>query len=260
MEFGTAHLHALELDAWFTRLPEELRKQLIAIGSVRRVAPRQTLFERGQPGSGVYCLLEGTVLVMNEAEPGHDSVLGLLDPPAWFGETGLFDDGPHTHTVVSGTESTVLYLPRTLLLRLLDESPQYWRCFSLLLTAKLRLSFFLFDDSVKTPLEVRFARRLLLKAAGMGIRTAYRPSIDIHQKEMAEVMGVGRSSLNPLLGNLAKRGLVRVEYGRITILDLDGIKELAGFHRWAGVYRSLLAGPVADPSSAAPPPAARGRR
>lgn len=159
METVPRHLDALLLDPWFSQLPEALRKQIVAMGIVRKAVPRQKLFERGERNTGVFCLLEGTVLVMNEAEPGMEGVLVHFDPPAWFGEIGLFDGGPHTHTVLAATACSLLHLPRNLVLRLIEQTPEYWQHFSMLLAAKRRLASFAFDEFVKMPLEVRLRCR-----------------------------------------------------------------------------------------------------
>src|SRR5690606_33693105 len=54
--------------------------------------------------------------------------------------------------------------------------------------------------------------------AGMGMRLA------ITQEEVGYLARVSRQRANQALGKLEEAGLVRVEYGAVRVLDLDGLK------------------------------------
>jgi CRP/FNR family cyclic AMP-dependent transcriptional regulator len=48
--------------------------------------------------------------------------------------------------------------------------------------------------------------------------------LQLSQEETGQLSGVSRQRANQALGVLAKAGILRVEYGRITILDLDALR------------------------------------
>lgn len=241
----------LAIDPWFSKLPSSLQHKLLAIGVLRQVPPGQSVVHRGQPNTGLYCLLDGVMLAMNEIEPGNEGVMAHFSPPAWFGEIGLVDGGAYTHTMRTESPCKVMYLPRPALMALLQAEPQLWYHLSQLLTAKLRIAFFVLDEMVKTSPEQRVARRLLIQAAGLGLRQAYQPHIDIHQEQLAQTLGMGRSTLNPILRRWSAAKWIQLTYGRITILNLDELKLLAGYESWPEIYKDALktsqqASPVDD--------------
>lgn len=233
-------LKLLAADPWFSKLPQHLQRKMLSMGVRKRMQAGQSVIRRGQANGGLFCLLQGVVLVMNELEPGNEGVLVHFEPPAWFGEIGVFDGGAHAHTVQTDTPCTVMHVPRTALLALLREEPEAWHHLGLLLTAKLRLAFFALDEFAKLSPERRVARRLLMQAAGLGTRGAYRSHVDIHQERLAQTMGLARSTLNPILRKWCDADMIQLTYGRITIRNLEALKLLAGYETWPKAYKDAL--------------------
>ena len=230
----------LAVDPWFSQLPPPLQHKLLSMAVQKHFPAGQAIMRREQANRGLFCLLSGVLLVMNELEPGREGVLAYFDAPAWFGETGLFDGGPHTHTIQTDTPCTVMHLPRPALLALLREEPQTWHHLGLLVTAKLRIACFALDELVKLSPEQRVARRLLAQAAGLGMRQSYKPHIDIRQEQLAQTMGMARSTLNPILRKWSNANWIQLTYGRITILNLDELKVLACYETWPAMYKDAL--------------------
>jgi CRP-like cAMP-binding protein len=72
------------------------------------------------------------------------------------------------------------------------------------------------------PAERRLARWLVSAADLLD-----RPQINMAQEELAKVLGVQRTILNPLLRRLKAQGLIEVGRGRIEVLDVDGLASRA---------------------------------
>jgi CRP-like cAMP-binding protein len=97
--------------------PEDLRL-LAAFGTETAVAAGQVLIERGQPGSGLYIVLEGTVVV--EATEG----LIELGPDALIGERALLSaDGLRTARVRALSDVRLLAVERADFDRLCVDDP-----------------------------------------------------------------------------------------------------------------------------------------
>lgn len=244
MEYDWVLLDKLKFDPWFSKLPTEFQDRLLPIGVPQKVPAGRTIFYRGDENSGMYCLLQGSVLIMNEVAPGQDGLLLQLTPTAWFGEIGVFDDGAHTHSAEADSPCSLLHFPRAPLLAILKKDPEYWQHLSKLLTTKLRLAFFAFDEFVRLPNETRLARRLLMVAAGAGHSKRFNPVIDLHQEQLAQSLGISRTTLNPILRKWADDGLITLSYGRITIDNVERFKEVAGYENWASVYKEGLGLPL----------------
>lgn len=74
---------------------------------------------QGEAGDTFYVILEGEAKVV--APSGR--VLNVLRPGEFFGEISLLDGGPRTASVVAETPMTMMALPRTALIQLIEREP-----------------------------------------------------------------------------------------------------------------------------------------
>ncbi len=232
---------ALERSSWFASLPAPLRDSLRTAGRVRALRSGERLFLRGDAADGVYCVLEGGVRVGAASMCGREALLALMGPASWFGEIALFDSGVRTHDAYAERDTTIFHVPRAALAALLDETPAYWHEFGLLLAQKLRLAFDAIEESALLPAAPRVARRLLLLAAGYGeagrdpasdvaksaaasvsardgAHTA-RPIVHVPQEDLALMLALSRQTVNQILRQFERDGLLALRYGEIEIVD-----------------------------------------
>lgn len=213
---------------WFGRLPDALQRELLAAAVARTLGDGERLFARGDPPDGLYAVVDGSLRVAGTADV-KEVLLAIVEPPSWFGEISVFDGAPRTHDAIAQTAATVLHIPQRALDRILAAEPTYWRDLGLLLTTKIRLMFTAMEDATAMPLGTRLARRLLVTAAGHGeLRDGSKRVVAVRQEQLATMLGTSRQTLNALLKSCEAKGLLRVAYGQIEILDFDGLAELAG--------------------------------
>jgi CRP/FNR family transcriptional regulator, cyclic AMP receptor protein len=221
-------LDVLDRDPWFLGLPDSFKTGLLDIGKMRHYEARQRLFSRGDPPGGLWCVLTGSVVAFNEIGTDVDGVFGQFDAPYWFGDIAMFDRIGRTHSVEATQSVEVLHVPVEPLDRYLDAHPEAWRWLGLLLALKLRLCFTLLDELAGVPADARVARRLLLLATGFGMdERQLKHALEIHQEQLAQMVGMSRTSVNPILGRLSAAGMLSLSYGRIRIIDMAGLKSLA---------------------------------
>jgi CRP/FNR family transcriptional regulator, cyclic AMP receptor protein len=83
------------------------------------------------------------------------------------------------------------------------------------------------EDMALMPLAVRLARRLAAMAEGYGEREHRRRTVEVSQEQLAMMLSTSRQTANQLLKELESQGLIRLSYGTIEILDLDGLRRAA---------------------------------
>ncbi|AOY96203.1 Crp/Fnr family transcriptional regulator [Cupriavidus sp. USMAA2-4] len=218
--------------AWFRTLPAPLREALLEDAATRSLAPGQALFSRGDPFDGLYCVLSGTVQVDAVSAAGKAALLGLLEAGTWFGEICLFDGLQRTHDAHAVSAASVLLVPREKLLRRLQAHPEWWPEFGRLLAAKTRQAFrFVEEAQLLAPL-ARTARRLAALAQGNGGGTGASQAapaprtLRIPQEQLAQMLGLSRQTVNQALRDLEARGLLRLHYAGIELLDPDALAAL----------------------------------
>jgi CRP-like cAMP-binding protein len=212
---------------WFNHLPALLQDSLLAIAKVRRLAPGQRLFRRGDPPCGLYAVLEGSVRIGAVNEQGKEALLSLVEPPHWFGEICLFDGQPRTHDAFGVGLCILLHVPQAALLELLEDQPQYWRHLALLMSHKLRLTFINLEQLSLKPAPARVAHRLLLIAEGYGETEYTRRILPLPQEQLALMLSLSRQTINQILKALQNQGILNLSYGEIEVIDLEKLRVAA---------------------------------
>jgi CRP-like cAMP-binding protein len=218
----------LRAGRWFQGLPESLQDALLAGAVLRSLAKGEWLFARGDAPDGLYAIVEGAMRVTATAPSGKEVLLALVEPPMWFGEISVLDGLPRTHDGIAEEDSRVVHVPQPVLDRILDEEPRHWRQLGLLVASKLRVTFGVMEDIAVLPTGMRLARRLVMAAERYGDwqdRTSR--VVEVRQEQLATMLSVSRQTVNQLLKELESRGLVRLSYGQIEIVDLDGLRAAA---------------------------------
>ncbi|WP_372876195.1 Crp/Fnr family transcriptional regulator [Pseudomonas sp.] len=226
MQDPRAYRACLQGGHWFGALPAALQDALLAAARVQRLDAGQRLFRRGDPPSGLYAVVEGAMRIGAVSAQGKEALLTLIEAPYWFGEVSLFDGQPRTHDAFAEGASTLLLVPQSALLELLERQPQYWRDFALLMSQKLRLAFIALEQMSLLPAAPRLARRLLMIAENYGEGESRRV-IHLAQEQLALMLAISRQTTNQILNELQAQGILRLTYGEIEILDLARLRQAA---------------------------------
>jgi CRP/FNR family transcriptional regulator, cyclic AMP receptor protein len=222
-------LAVLMENTWFAGLPVGLRESIVGAAQLRRLAPGQRLYLKGQAADGWYGVLQGAIKVGSTSADGRETVLTWLEPGTWFGEISLFDRLPRTHDGFAAGETLVLVVAPADFERLIDAEPALARALIQLQSRRLRLMFALLEELSTTTVEARLARQLLNLASSYGRAEAGQTVIELHlpQEDLAQLLGVSRQRINQALKAWEREGLLRQRYGRIAIVDAEGLRQAA---------------------------------
>lgn len=226
MSSASNYEQLLKAGRWFGALPEELQRALLDAAVVRKLGKGEQLFARGDAPSGLYAVVDGTIRASTLGPTGKEILLAMLAAPMWFGEISVLDGQPRTHDAIADEETTLVHVPTLVLDALLAKEPAWWRHLGVLVCGKLRLSFMVVED-IAMPLPVRVSRRLVLFAERYGEWTDRSSKVvDVRQEQLATMLSVSRQTVNQALKDLEAKGLVRLAYGKVEIVDLDALRQL----------------------------------
>jgi CRP-like cAMP-binding protein len=197
-----------------------------------------TLLERRVPAGGYVCrkgeavehwvgIVDGLVKMSSLSPTGKVTTLTGLPEGAWFGEGSLLKDEPRRYDVIALRESRVALMPRATFVALLDGSIAFNRF--LLIQLNERLGQFIGQVEYDRLLSVdaRVAR-CLAAMFNPHLYPATRREVQISQEEIGYLSDLSRQRVNQALKALEQAALLRVEYGRIVVLDLPGLRNFNG--------------------------------
>lgn len=223
---GNVAILLTRLSPWFAGLSASEQQQLLTLAQPKQLPVGQRLFSRGDSFDGIYVLLQGGVLIAGVDQTGKEALLTIVEGGDFIGEIALFDKKPRTHDATASSAVQLLWWPAQQLQHLLNEQPLWWQRFGQLLTAKIRMVFQAFEDMSLQSAQVRLARRLLL-CCRLHQTPAEPCVIPISQEQLGQLLALSRQTTNQLLQQLEAAGYIEKRYGQITVLNLQGLQQVA---------------------------------
>jgi CRP/FNR family transcriptional regulator, cyclic AMP receptor protein len=213
----------LQASPWARTLsPTELAR--VEAETVTRVcAPGALVCRKGEPVEAWIGVIDGLVKMANVSPDGKPTSFVGVGSGGWFGEGSLLKDEPRRYDIVALRESAIAYMPRATFMRLLDTSLPFNRFLIVQLNERLGQFIGMVEHDRLMGPDARLARCL----AGMFNPHLYpgiRPSLPISQEEIAQLAGLSRQRANQALQRLEQAGLLRIDYGGITVIDLAGLR------------------------------------
>ena len=123
MSTATLKIELLRALPLFSLLTEE-QLAYIAPTLRRRSYPARTFVVcAGDTAEGLYFILSGNVHVIHEDGDAREVIIAALGPNQFFGESSLFQVTPGLQAAQSQDPCEILFVPKTLLLQLLERNP-----------------------------------------------------------------------------------------------------------------------------------------
>ena len=193
----------------------------------RQVATGEYVCRKGEPALYWIGILDGLVKMAGLSATGKLTTFTGLPAGAWFGEGSLLKDEPRRYDIVALRDSDIAYLPRATFMALLDHSVTFNRFVLIQLNERLGQFIAMVEHDRLLGPEARLARGL----AALFNPTLYPgigPALPISQEELGQLAGLSRQRVNQALKRLEQAQLLRVEYGGVTVLSLEGLRQFEG--------------------------------
>ncbi len=201
---------------------EELREVERSI-VVRRVGPGGFVCRKGEPVDHWIGVFDGLVKMTNLSSEGKSTTLTGVPTGGWFGEGSLLKTEPRRYDIVALRDSQIAYMPRATFYRLLDSNLSFNRFLLTQLNERLGQFILLVESERLHEPDARVARSL-----GALFNPVLYPGIgrqlQLSQEEIGLLAGVSRQRVNQALQVLERAGLLRVDYGGVTVIDLHGLQ------------------------------------
>lgn len=224
---GFATLEALlDLSPWYAQLEPAVQARARAEMSEVRVAVGAALSLRGEFPNHWFGVLGGLLKWSMTTSEGQSITFGGLSPGSWFGEGTMLRGAPRAADVIALKPSRVALMPRHTFEWLYATSLHFNHF--LLQQINERMHWFMESWAADRVLDAD--GQVLRALAGMFHPWLYphgHPHVQISQEEVAALAGVSRPRCNRALKHLEEVRLLKLEYGGLTVLDLDALRRAA---------------------------------
>ena len=217
---STAELAAIP---WLALLDEPQRERAVQQLQVAEADVGERVCRIGRPATFWFGVIDGLLKMSNDDSSGQAITFTGVPPGGWFGEGTLLKRESYRYNIQALRRSVVAGLPIEAFHELLEGSIAFNRF--MLNQLNERLGQFIAAreiDRISDP-ELRVARNLaalfhpqLYPGVGSLLR--------ITQQELGYLVGLSRQRVNQALNTLAAHALIRIEYGGLRVLDLQGLR------------------------------------
>ncbi|MGH8808270.1 MAG: Crp/Fnr family transcriptional regulator [Noviherbaspirillum sp.] len=209
--------------AWAQSLTAEQMARVEADTTERFVPEGGYACRKGEPVEHWIGAIDG-LLKMSSVSPEGKTITftGLLGG-GWFGEGSLLKGCPRQYDVVALRDTRIALMPSATFHWLLDNSIGFNRFVMTLMNERLGMFISLVEYDRMLDANARLAR-CLAALFNPHLNPGISPQLKISQEEIGYLAGASRQRVNGALRVLEQAGLVKLEYGGITILDLEGLR------------------------------------
>ncbi|MFP4212624.1 MAG: Crp/Fnr family transcriptional regulator [Desulfohalobiaceae bacterium] len=211
----------------FSGLPEPQLQKLAQIAKIRAFEPGQTIFQEGETAVGFYILLQGRVKIYKLSMDGKEQILHLFGPGEPFGEVPVFAGENFPAHAQAMQPSSMVFLAREDLLRLLTQDPSLGLNMLAVLSRRLRDFTRLIEDLALKETPQRLAAYLLhLQSLQQDGQTSSL-NLDISKGTLAKILGTSQETLSRIFNKMAREGLLEVQKKNILIQDQERLSQLS---------------------------------
>ena len=209
---------------WLALLQPDERAQIVPQLVVSDPQAGDYVCRVGRPVTYWFGVISGLLKMSSDNEQGHTMTFTGVPPGGWFGEGTALKRESYRYNIQALRASVVAGLPVDTFHWLLDHSIGFNRYIMSQLNERLGQFIAAREvDRLNNP-EIKVARNLaalfnpvLFSGVGEVLR--------ITQQELAYLAGLSRQRVNEALRVLEAQELIRVEYGGLRILNLDGLRQ-----------------------------------
>ncbi len=210
----------------FSGIPEEDIRAVLALARRSTYRRGEVVFHRFDPADTVHLVTKGRFDVRVATQHGDEVALAISGPGETFGELAVVTEAAERSATVTALEPGETLVVRGSELRRLAK--QHAALDEVLVRLLAERVAFLSDRLVEAytvDAETRVARRVLELARVYGSTPPI--TIPLIQDDLAALAGTSRATVNRVLRDAERRGLVELGRGRTVLRDPEGMARLA---------------------------------
>jgi CRP/FNR family transcriptional regulator, cyclic AMP receptor protein len=201
---------------------------LISYARIERYPAGREIFAKGSPGQSLMAVLRGNIKISSPSDEGKEIFLNIVNAGEIFGEVAVLDGEERSADATAMTECEVMVLNRRDFLHLLENRADLCMILLRILCRRLRQTSEQVEDVLFRDLDSRVAKALLHLADRVGLQALRSAAVELHvsQRELGGMAGGSRESVNKILQNWHRQGLIDLGKASILIHDIEALKRL----------------------------------
>lgn len=178
----------------------------------------------GDRADAFFAILAGRVKVYKLSSSGNEQILHTFGASDVFAEAAMLAGQSYPASARTLSASRLLKIPRTALVEAFHDEPEIALAMLAGLAQKLRQFARLIEQLALKEVPARVAGALLELSERLGASVFTLPH---SKRQLAAEIGTVAETLSRAFRKLQNDGLIKLEGNRVTIIDSDGLRQLA---------------------------------
>lgn len=168
------------------------------------------IFEEGSTPKYYYQIVKGRIKLNHYDEDGKELILAILNKGLSVCELLLFIDEKYPVNAITFEETTVLKLPKSDFIRLLDENTQISRDINKFLSERLYFKYIMLENNTSLRPDVRIKGALNYQKSFSADQSRFSFEVPLTRKDIASITALRVETVIRTIKKLEKEGFLKV--------------------------------------------------
>lgn len=184
---------------------------------VEDLDPAYVIFEEGSTPKYYYQIVKGRIKLNHYDEDGKELILAILNKGLSVCELLLFIDEKYPVNAITFEETTVLKLPKSDFIRLLDENTQISRDINKFLSERLYFKYIMLENNTSLRPDVRIKGALNYQKSFSANQAQFSFEVPLTRKDIASITALRVETVIRTIKKLEKEGFLKIINRKIFI-------------------------------------------
>jgi CRP/FNR family cyclic AMP-dependent transcriptional regulator len=219
----------LKLVPLFRELTPDELERIWGIAILRNYRKKNVIFTEGSEKEAVFFVRDGLIKAYKTDENGHEHIVSFLKSGDMFPHTSFFNQNPYPATAEALMDSQLLAIPVLSFEHLMMDTPAIAIKVMRVMGEKIKELQEKLQEITGHDMQYRGLLFLLKLAKNNGTikNGAVHINVPLTHQEFANTIGTTRETVNRLINQLRKDGILETSRNGFVILDHDALKNLA---------------------------------
>ncbi|SMP32779.1 Crp/Fnr family transcriptional regulator [Chryseobacterium profundimaris] len=184
---------------------------LLSYGAeIEDMNPSYVIFEEGSTPKYYYQIVNGRIKLNHYDEDGKELILAILNKGLSVCELLLFIDEKYPVNAITFEETTVLKLPKSDFIRLLDENVQVSRDINKFLSERLYFKYIMLENNTSLKPDVRIKGALNYQKSFSDNQEQFSFEVPLTRKDIASITALRVETVIRTIKKLEKEGFLKI--------------------------------------------------
>jgi CRP/FNR family transcriptional regulator, cyclic AMP receptor protein len=210
----------------FAELPEEQLQKITDVVIDRQYRKSQIIFGEGDPGEALFFLKQGKIKLTKTTPDGREQILAFRGPGEIFAEVVLFDGGSYPATAEVIEDAKIGIIRNQDIDKIVRKNVDIAVSLLKIMSKRLRQAQTALKDIALKDVYGRLASTLLKLATehGRQVQEGTKISLNLTHQDLANMIGTSRESVNRVISEWRREGILDAVRGEITLLQIQKLK------------------------------------